>query len=90
MRQFIALVALGGMMSLVGCRHVGGGCDCEHAINPAYVNAPVAKADCATGSCGGAAPVAPVVTPAGQPVQPVVTSPARSTMHSTSYQRMPR
>jgi hypothetical protein len=34
MRRFIALIALIGLIQLAaGCRHVAGGCDCDHGCN---------------------------------------------------------
>jgi len=40
MRRLIALVVLMGLVQVaVGCRHVAGGCDCEHApYAPGYGN----------------------------------------------------
>jgi hypothetical protein len=47
MRRIVALLALLGVIQFsIGCRHVAGGCDCEHAGKnaPAGVATPVASA----------------------------------------------
>jgi hypothetical protein len=73
MRRVLAIVAVIGLVQFAaGCRHVAGGCDCEHAPAagaPAYMHGGPAV----VASPAAAAPTGPaVVAPSG----PAVTAPA--------------
>ena len=65
MRRFLALLAMALLVyASAGCRHVGGPCDCEHAINPSYRAGTMGPATCGCGTGGG------VVAPAGAEMPP--------------------
>jgi hypothetical protein len=56
MRRFLALLTVAFLVyTSAGCRHVGGACDCDHAINPSYH----AGTTGGTRGCGCGAGVAP-------------------------------
>lgn len=57
MRRILALVTIALLLcTAAGCRHVGGACDCEHAINPSYKPGSLGPKSCGCGA-PAAAPI---------------------------------